>query len=300
MPLNYPSSMMIQVFPQLQTIWLLRYGVILSVGLVLFLSLHSFASPSSDMTYRVYQQPATEVHVITIPVESNYRITPKVRGELTPIVDFVAENNAVAAINGGYFDPNNQKTTSYILQQSTIVADPRTNERLIDNPDLKQYLGKILNRTEFRRYQCGKETRYDITLHFTAIPNNCILQDALGAGPQLLPLDTSVAEGFTAYKDGKLIRNAIGVNSPNARSAVAITSRGDVIFAMVEQTKPSNSGMSLPDLAAFLKNLGATKALNLDGGSSSSLYYKGKTYYGKSNKEGNKIQRPLKSVLVVR
>ena len=61
----------------------------------------------------------------------------------------------------------------------------------------------------------------------------------------------------------------------------------------------SNSGMSLPDLAAFLKNLGAKKALNLDGGSSASLYYQGQTYYGKLDQQGDKVQRPLKSVLVV-
>ena len=302
-----------------------RYIIAVSLGFVLFFGVHSFSLASSDISYRVYQEQNSEVRVVRIPVKSDYVVRVEIATELTPLEDMAAENKAVAGINGGYFDPKNQKTTSYITQDTVLVADPRTNERLIDNPDLKQYLEKILNRSEFRRYQCGEKTRYDITFHSAAIPNECVVRDALGAGPQLLPRDTSVAEGFTAYEDGKLIRNAIGGDGLNARSAVAIAKDGDVILAMVGQKKPRacfqakfsipfkkgervksgktnscNSGMSLTDLAAFLSRLGATKAMNLDGGSSSSLYYQGNTYYGKLDREGNRVARPLKSVLLVK
>jgi hypothetical protein len=292
--LNFLNSLKIKLL----NYW--RYWIALIWGFVLFSSLHHVSLAASELNYQVYQRSPAIIHTVTIPNQSNYVVATEIAAELTPIANFATENQAVVAINGGYFDPQNGKTTSYIIQDTMLVADPRTNERLIDNPDLQSYLGKILNRTEFRRYLCGTEIRYDITLHNTTVPNNCILQDALGAGPQLLPLDTSVTEGFMAYQDGKLIRDAIGANAPNARSAIAITEAGDVILAMVEQQQPTNSGMSLPDLASFLKSLGATKAINLDGGSSSSLYYRGKTYYGKLDGEGNKVQRPLKSVLLVR
>jgi exopolysaccharide biosynthesis protein len=39
--------------------------------------------------------------------------------------------------------------------------------------------------------------------------------------------------------------------------------------------------------------------MNLDGGSSSSFYYKGKTFYGKVNENGNPIKRPVKSALLI-
>lgn len=281
------------------TTQLLRHITFCFLGVILFFSLHQLAWATSDLDYRVYRQPTSIVHVVTIPVKSNYTITTEVTDNLSAIADFATRNNAVAAINGGYFDPQNGKTTSYIIQQGNLVADPRTNERLIDNRDLEPYLGKILNRAQFRRYQCGESTRYDITSHTAAIPNGCIVQDALGAGPQLLPVDTSIAEGFIAYEDGKLIRDAIGRDALNARSAIAITERGDLILAMVRQQDSINLGMSLPDLATFLSGLGATKAMNLDGGSSSSLYYQGETYYGKLDSEGNEVQRLLKSVLLV-
>ena len=281
------------------TTQLLRY-ITLCVSIIILCSSLHHALATSALDHRVDRQPTSTVHVVTIPVESDYIITTEITANLTPIIDFATRNNALAAINGGYFDPQNGKTTSYITQQGNLVADPRTNERLIDNPDLKPYLGKILNRAQFRRYQCGAATRYDITARTAAIPNGCIVLDALGAGPQLLPVDTSVAEGFTAYEDGKLIRDAIGREALNARSAIAITEGGDVIFAMVQQQNSTDSGMSLPELAAFLRSLGATKAMNLDGGSSSSLYYQGEIYYGKLDSEGERVQRPLKSVLLVR
>ena len=62
---------------------------------------------------------------------------------------------------------------------------------------------------------------------------------------------------------------------------------------------PNNSGMSLPAVADFLKSLGVQKAMNLDGRSSSSLYYNGKSFYGKVDLDGNFIKRPVKSVLLV-
>jgi exopolysaccharide biosynthesis protein len=57
--------------------------------------------------------------------------------------------------------------------------------------------------------------------------------------------------------------------------------------------------MTFTELTTFLKTLGAEQAMNLDGGSSSSFYYQGKTSYGKVDTEGYPIQRPVKSVLLV-
>jgi exopolysaccharide biosynthesis protein len=42
----------------------------------------------------------------------------------------------------------------------------------------------------------------------------------------------------------------------------------------------------LTALADFMKTLGVEKAMNLDGGSSSSFYYDGKTFYGKVDDAG--------------
>ena len=278
-------------------------AILLSLGVILFLNINNLAQAkfNPDIRYDVYQKSQYTIHTITIP-KNRYSVIPAVAADLTYLADFATEHNAIAAINGGYFDPKNKKTTSYIIKQEKIVADPRTNERLIDNQDLKLYLGKILNRAEFRSYLCGTTVEYDIVRHTAPVPPNCKLQDALGGGPSLLPADTSVAEGFTAYKDGELIRDAIGSNSPNARSAIAITKAGEIILVMVAQqpNTPTASGISLPELTSFLSTLNVSKAMNLDGGSSAALYYQDNVIYGKIDQQGNKIKRPVKSVLLVK
>ena len=275
-------------------------GVALSTGVD---SLFRQATSLNTVRYDVVERSHHTIHTVTIPHHSNYVVVPAVSG-LQSIQDFVTQEDGkvVAAINGGYFDPVNQKTTSFIVQKSKIVADPRFNERLVDNPDLKQYLTKIFNRTEFRRYSCDTHVQYDIQLHSAPIPSECTLKASLGGGPGLLPNDTSVAEAFIAYQDGAKIRDAIGSDSLNARSAVGINKEEDIILAMVAQQpqQPLDSGIALSELTEFLSSLGAVKVMNLDGGSSASLYYDGRVVYGRVDKEGKEIQRPIKSVLLVK
>lgn len=278
------------------------FGLILSVGLHHSSSAQPrITNPTNSIRYDTVERSQHTIHTITIPHNSNYAITPAISGELQLLPEFVQEHKAIAAINGGYFDPVNGKTTSFLVQDFRNVADPRFNERLVDNPDLKQHLRKIFNRAEFRSYICGAEIKYDIQLHSAPVPQGCQLKSSLGGGPGLLPENTSTKEAFTAYKDGEKIRDAIGAETLNARSAIAITNEGEIIFAIVAQQpeKPLESGISLSELTDVLTSLGAVKAMNLDGGSSTSLHYNGQTIYGRVDKDGNKIQRPVKSVLLV-
>lgn len=208
---------------------------------------------------------------------------------------------AIAALNGGFFDPDNQQSTAYVVVNGKLVADPRQNERLMQNPKLTPYLSKILNRTEFRQYQCGDRRYYDFAFHNDAVRMGCQLIHALGGGPRLLPTMTAQQEGFTAEANGIVIRDALGSNQPNARTALGITRDRSLLWVMVAQ-KPgaSASGMTLQALAAFMQTLDVEQAMNLDGGSSSSLYYNDKTVHGKHDQAGQPVMRPVKSVLLVK
>lgn len=251
--------------------------------------------------YKSYNLPSSVVHTLLIPAGSQLQMTLAVSPELDYLENFAQIPQAIAVLNGGFFDPVNHKTTSYIFQQGRLVADPRLNERLIENPKLAPYMARILNRTEFRRYLCSSTIRYDIVLHSTPIAEGCQLVDAVGGGPRLLPELTSVPEGFLDVKNEKIIHDAIGSQQPNARTAIGITRDRNIIWVMVAQ-KPetkAKSGMSLPALAKFMKNLGVEQAMNLDGGSSSALYYQGKTFYGKVDAQGKPVRRPVKSVLIL-
>jgi len=260
--------------------------------------------------YQKYDLPKAVVHVVKIPKQGPYSIRPKVAAGLTPVDEFAQQPsqatgrqqvsaNSIAVINGGYFDPVNQQTTSYIRMNGQVQADPQQNARLVENPDLQVYLPKILNRSEFRQYQCGTEVQYAITTYQHPIPSECRLIYSLGAGPQLLPQLTLQAEGFTDAVNGQMTRDAIGSHQPNARSAIGITKTGDILWVMVAQQSAAKPGLSLPALANFLKQQGAESALNLDGGSSSALVYENKIHPGKPDSSGQSMIRPVKSVLVL-
>ena len=292
----------------MRKIWLLGAGLT-SLGMLLFIwrsSQHvtSFAvlrsnePPLETIRYEQRTEAQSLVHTLLIPASNKFLVTPALSKKVSTVEDFSRQTRSNAIINGGFFDPVNQKTTSYVVLFGKLVADPRENERLTNNPNLKPYLPKIFNRTEFRRYLCGQTIRYDITPHSEPPPTGCQLVLALGGGPSLLPEITLAQEGFVDNGNG---RDALGSRQPNARTAVGITRNGSVILVMVGQKPdaPTKSGMSLPALADLMKTLGVEKAMNLDGGSSSSLYYNGKSYYGKVDKALNPVKRPVKSVLLV-
>jgi len=213
---------------------------------------------------------------------------------------------AVAAINGGFFDPANGQTTSHLVVAGDIAGDPAQNPRLVGNPDLAPYLDQILNRSEFRRYRCtgsdgDAQPSYAITRHRAPVPAGCTLVAAVGAGPQLLPDLLAEPEAFVSYgPDGTLQRDALGLSRANARSAIGITATGGVVLAMVAQVPGQEaSGIGLEELAEVLQQQGVVQALNLDGGSSASLVFADQTHYGRLDAAGEPIQRPVKSVIWV-
>lgn len=255
------------------------------------------------VAHRTYELPTSVVQVVFVPPESDHALAVGLSDELDTLAHLAEVNGAIAAINAGFFDPQNGLTTSSVTVDGAIAADPHQNSRLIDNPDLQAYLPAILNRSEFRIYDCEDGMRYDITVHATAVPANCILESAVGAGPQLLPTMTGHEEGFLADNEmGETVRDALGSQSLNARSAVGLMADGTVVFAIATQLPDADvpTGLTLSEMADFLNSLGVQKALNLDGGSSTGLYFAEQIYLGRLSQDGEPIERPIKSILVVR
>lgn len=258
--------------------------------------------------------PQGGLYVMQVPAQGNYKVIPLVSKTLATVESQIWQNSPLTRgkkplfiINGGFFDPSNSLTTSFIFQGGLLTADPRINPNLVNNQGIVPYLPKIFNRPEFRLYLCQKatgsfQTRYDIALRNDPVPQDCLLQSALGAGPTLLPKVEDLSEGFVDYNAaGKLTRDPIGVCNLNARSAVGITENGDVLIAMATQNegKPIGSGFNLNDIANLLKARGAVKAMALDGGSSSGFWHEGKATYGKFTSDSKPVIRPVKSVLMV-
>lgn len=253
------------------------------------------------LSYSLQRLPRAIVHVLRVPAQSQFVVNVGIAKQVQTVEEFATGSGAIAVLNGGFFDPANAQSTSSVIVQGQLAAQPEENARLMNNPELLPYLDRILNRSEFRQYRCGATLVYDITLRQALPPPNCQVEAAIGGGPQLLPNDTSVSEGFLDVQNGQVLRDALGRNQPNARSAVGIAQDGSVVYFLVSQLpeSPAQSGLSLPELAAVMKQLGIEKGMNLDGGSSASMYYQGEVFYGKLSESGQPVSRPVKSVLMV-
>ena len=78
------------------------------------------------------------------------------------------------------------------------------------------------------------------------------------------------------------------VETRHPRTAVAKLKDGKFLMITVDGRSESSGGISLNDLAAYLLELGATDAMNLDGGGSTTMFLDGKVVNHPSDKEGER------------
>jgi exopolysaccharide biosynthesis protein len=116
----------------------------------------------------------------------------------------------------------------------------------------------------------------------------------LSAGPALLRdgriLDDYEAES-SKFGPGFSLRR-------HPRTAVGILEDGTLVFVVVDGRQEGLSvGMTLPELAALLKERGARDAYNLDGGGSSTMIVAGRVVNSPSDEQG---ERPSSDAIVIR
>ena len=188
-----------------------------------------------------------------------------------------AHNNAEAilTINAGFFDPENQKTTSYIVNDYQTVEDPIFNENLMINPVTRRNLRSILNRTEFRVLDCDSKLKYEIAPHNAKVDFLCSIKTSAQAGPQLLP-NLRLEEEFFIVKDedGNVIRESASVLHKTPRTLIGLKSleKGaqEVHIFIVTNEHP----MDIYEARDLCAKYGLDSAMAFDGGSSTSMNYK--------------------------
>lgn len=89
----------------------------------------------------------------------------------------------------------------------------------------------------------------------------------ISGGPYLVK-DDEIFIDMTAQK-----LQAIGGRNP--RTAIGYTENKDLILVTVDGREGNSIGMTLRELANFMKDLGCTNAINLDGGGSTVMYVNG-------------------------
>jgi hypothetical protein len=226
--------------------------------------------------YTFSTERGARVHLIVVDLKSGkWQLKPAVGQATSPCSVTAEKENASAAINAGYFNLSDGASTSFVTVDGKECANPNANKGLVDNPKLKTFLPQIFNRSELRILQNSDgKAILDIVAHDAPLPAGTRLIHALQAGPQLLPVITAEKEAFVRTEsDGQKV-DSIGTTRGAARTAIGLTDDGYALLASVADARqdPESAGISLQELADLLKKLGCVKALNFDGGASTTMY----------------------------
>ncbi len=209
------------------------------------------------------------------------------------------KSSSLLTINTGYFDPKNQKTMSYIVNDTQTIEDPIFNEGMMNNPVLRQNLKKILNRTEFRILDCDSKLKYEIAQHDSKVDFLCSVKHSAQGGPQLLP-NLRLEEEFFIVKDkeGNVIRESASVLHKTARTLIGLKTleKGaqEVHIFIVTNAHP----MDIYEARDLCSSYGLDSAMAFDGGSSTSFDYK--NIHVVSTQESGDTGRALKSFLIIK
>ena len=114
------------------------------------------------------------------------------------------------------------------------------------------------------QFKVGEKVDLDISTN----PQWQGVKHIVSGGPYLVK-DGQVFVDMTAQKLG-----AIGGKNP--RSAIGYTAEDNLVLVAVDGREGSSVGMTLMQLARFMKSVGCVQAMNLDGGGSTVMYVNGK------------------------
>jgi exopolysaccharide biosynthesis protein len=135
-----------------------------------------------------------------------------------------------------------------------------------------------------KRTKVSEVTSYTITMDGSSKPNMFgPAEDVIGGVPQLIK-NGKIEITWEQEKSSKEF-----VETRHPRTAVAKLKDGKFLMVTVDGRQAGYSvGMNLNELAAFLLELGATDAMNLDGGGSTTMFLDGKIVNKPSDKEGER------------
>lgn len=201
-----------------------------------------------------------------------------------PVSSQAAAVNALAAVNGGFFNVKNGGSVTYI----------KTGGRITDSDTAKKWQRNAnMNGAVFIKQ--GKELYIDKAVQNDSLDSMNGFEDILVTGPLLVKNRSLCVLPGTSLVISKHPRTAVGLR--NKRRIILMTLDGRTGDAI---------GMTLNELADFMMFLRCRDAVNLDGGGSSTMWIDGKPFNGVVNmpcdnkKFDHDGERAVSDILVVK
>ena len=201
---------------------------------------------------QLYQGPQS-ISLIEIDPVAGLKVGVAVSDKMKETSKIASEYNAIAAINGSYFD----------MKRGNSVCFLKVGNQVVDTTTLSEYKLRVTGAMHVHK---GK---------IKLIPwSKQIEKEYEGETGMVL------ASGPLMLKDGQICDwNSCGTNfirTKHPRSAVATTKEGKILLITVDGRFPEQAeGVNIPELAHLIRILGGEDALNLDGGGSTTLWLSG-------------------------
>ena len=183
--------------------------------------------------------------------------------------DMAEENNAVLAINGDYYGA---RQSGYVIRNGVVYRNQGSN-----GEDM------VISKDGTLSFISESDTTTDSLIQKQA-------WQILSFGPVL------VENGEVAVTENDEVGMAM---ASNPRTAIGTVAKNHYLFVVSDGRTSESAGLSLYELANFMKSLGATNVYNLDGGGSSTMVFQGEVVNNPTT-NGNKIsERAVSDILYI-
>ena len=212
---------------------------------------NTYKDSNMEINIKEYIENNTKIYVADILLnDSNYLKTAFAKSSygknVTDYTSSIANNiNAILAINGDYYGV---QETGYVLKNGVVYRSTSSNRE--DLVIYKDGSFEIINEKDISIDELVKKG----ALHI------------LSFGPSLI--ENNKISVSTNDEVGKAMAS-------NPRTAIGIIDNNHYIFVVSDGRTSESEGLSLYELATFMKSLDCQTAYNLDGGGSSTMYFNG-------------------------
>lgn len=280
-----------------------------SIFFLLFISFSILGNVSAfDLPHGIYYthiilKDNTSVHVLEIDPDFFDIISRKAKLQHLETVETIAKRNqAIAGINGGFFHTEGELKgvpVGILKIEEFWHGIPRLPRGAIgwSNSNKKVLFDQVLTDISLDH----KVSVIPQSVPKYTNPNDWYLATYIVGGTPILVRSNHV---LTDFSSEKTIRSFI--YKKHARTAIGILSNGHFVLVSVDGSKRfffGNLGITIPDLANFMSDIGCKDALNLDGGGSTTMILQGNiinTPCGElTDDKGNHVREVSDAILVI-
>ena len=225
-----------------------------------------YSDSKTSITLKQYREYDSNIYVADVTVSDASDLKTALanntygRNITDTTSDMAENNNAVLAINGDYYGA---RQSGYVIRNGKLYRDTSGNRDAL-----------VIQKNGEFKFVSESETSASELLQDGAL-------QVFSFGPVLLN------NGEISVGENDEVGMAM---ASNPRTAIGYLGNNHYVFVVSDGRTSESAGLSLYELASFMKELGVKDAYNLDGGGSSTMVFKGEiinnpTTSGRSGEE---------------